>query len=198
MNEEGITRELKRGNLEIFSEIVDLYKNRVFACAYKFTNDYNEAQDLSQEIFIKIYKQINTFRFECKLSTWIYKVSTNLCIDWKKKNSRIKIVNISDYDKDISSFTEMSYAEKEIPEEKIIGLEDQNEIHRTIHNLPDKYKTVIIMYHFNDMSYKEISKTLDVPEKTVETRLYRARRMLRDELENIDYGGGFNWTAKKY
>ena len=64
----------------MFSKLVDIYKNRIFSLAYKFTNDYTEAQDLSQEIFIKVFNNLNKFRFESSPSTWVYKIATNICI----------------------------------------------------------------------------------------------------------------------
>lgn len=165
--------------------------------AYKFTNDYNEAQDLSQEIFLKIYKEIGSFRFESKLSTWIYRVSMNTCLDWKRKNSKIKnlstnIVNHEDEIVEIELKDESS-----LPEDIYIQSESQREIHQLVLGLPDIYKTVIIMYHFNNMSYEEISKTLSLSERTVETRLYRARRLLKEEFTKLKDRSGYKWNATK-
>lgn len=199
MNEERIVCELKAGNYMVFREIIELFKNRVFGMAYKFTNDYDEAQDLSQEIFLKIYKEIERFRFESKLSTWIYRISINTCLDWKRKHSKIKILSTS-ISNDDSEIVEIDIKDDNpLPEEAIIHSENQKEIHELICGLPDKYKTVIIMYHFNNMSYQDISITLNVPERTVETRLYRARRLLKDEITKLSDGrSGYRWNAKKF
>lgn len=196
MNENDIIIEIQRGNSDLFSRLVDIYKTKVFTCAYKFTNDYSEAQDLSQEIFIKIYNNIPKFRFESSLSTWIYKITTNMCIDHKRK----KKVKFSSFNEDYSHEASLgikSNSKDGSPEEIVISNEKQREVHRIIYNLPDIYKTVIIMYHFNELSYKEISASLNVSEKTVETRLYRARRLLRDELLKRSTGGGTGWNVKK-
>lgn len=196
MNENDIIIEIQRGNTEIFSRLVDIYKNRVFSIAYKFTNDYNEAQDLSQEIFIKVFSYIPRFRFECSLSTWIYKIATNKCIDYKRKKKIQASSFNEEYNKE-ASLEDKSKSMDSSPEEIIISDERHREIHKSIYNLPDIYKTVIIMYHLNELSYKEISEALNIPEKTVETRLYRARRLLREKLLKGNIGGEIGWNVKK-
>lgn len=197
MNEERIVCELKAGNYSIFKEIIELFKNRVYGMAYKFTNNYDEAQDLSQEIFLKIYKEIGGFRFESKLSTWIYRISINTCLDWKRKNNKVKILSTSILNDNDEIVDVEIKDDKPLPEEAIIRSENQEEVHELVYRLPDKYKTVIIMYHFNNMSYQDISTALNIPERTVETRLYRARRLLKDELTKLSDRSGYEWNAKK-
>ena len=197
MNEERIVCELKAGNYTVFREIVELFKNRVYGMAYKFTNNYDEAQDLSQEIFLKIYKEIGSFRFESKLSTWIYRISINTCLDWKRKNNKVKILSTSIINDDDETIELDIKDDNPLPDEAFIQSENQREVHELVYGLPDKYKTVIIMYHFNNMSYQDISLALNIPERTVETRLYRARRLMKDELIKLNERGGYNWNAKK-
>ncbi|EOD00937.1 RNA polymerase sigma factor [Caldisalinibacter kiritimatiensis] len=198
MNEEQIINEIKKGNIDLFQKIVDKYKNKIFSMAYKFTNDYNEAQDLSQEIFLKIYNRIDSFRYDSKFSTWIYSISMNTCLDWKRKRKKMKVIIFSSMDKENKFTLEENIRDEEVlPDEKVIGREMDREVHKIIYELPNIYKTVIIMYHFNNMSYSEISSHLNIPAKTVETRLYRGRRILRDKLSKAEGGGVSIWSAKK-
>jgi RNA polymerase sigma-70 factor (ECF subfamily) len=196
VNENDIIIEVQKGKTENFSMLVDMYKNKVFALAYKFTNDYNEAQDLSQEIFIKVFKHIHGFRFECSFSTWIYKIATNKCIDYRRKNKIGALSFNEEYNNKIALDNESKSVDKS-PEEIIITDEGHREVHKIIHDLPDIYKTVVVMYHINESSYKEIAQTLDIPEKTVETRLYRARRLLKEKLIKANMGGEIGWNVKK-
>jgi len=197
LNEERIVCELKAGNYTVFREIVELFKNRVFGMAYKFTNNYEEAQDLSQDIFLKIYKEIGSFRFESKLSTWVYRISINTCLDWKRKNSKVRILSTSIVNDDDETVELDIKDENPLPDEVFMQTETQREVHELVYGLPDKYKTVIILYHFNNMSYQDISTALNIPERTVETRLYRARRLLKDELTKLNERSEYKWNAKK-
>ena len=184
--EEKIIKQLKNGDFSNYDKIVDSYKNRVFGMAYKFTNDYDETQDLAQEVFLKIYRQIKNFRGDSKLSTWIYRISVNTCLDWKKKKMRIKSINFSNMVNEENKDQTIGIKDDSpLPDEIILQDEDQRIVHDLIYELSDKYKTVLIMYHFNEMSYEDIAKALNVPQRTVETRLYRARRMLKDKISKI-------------
>ena len=184
--EEKIIKQLKNGDFSNYDKIVDSYKNRVFGMAYKFTNDYDETQDLAQEVFLKIYRQIKNFRGDSKLSTWIYRISVNTCLDWKKKKMRIKSINFSNMVNEENKDQTIDIKDDSpLPDEIILQDEDQRIVHDLIYELSDKYKTVLIMYHFNEMSYEDIAKALNVPQRTVETRLYRARRMLKDKISKI-------------
>ena len=184
--EEKIVKQLKSGDFSNYDKIVDSYKNRVFGMAYKFTNDYDETQDLAQEVFLKIYRQIKNFREESKLSTWIYRISVNTCLDWKKKKNRIKSINFSNMVNEENRHQNIDIKDESLlPDEIILKGEDQKQVHELIYELSDKYKTVLIMYHFNEMSYSDISTALNIPQRTVETRLYRARRMLKDKISKM-------------
>ncbi len=183
MNEAFMIKKLQQGNKKVFSTLVDDYKNKIFSMAYKFTNDYCEAQDLAQEIFLKIYKEVSSFNGDSKLSTWIYKVSINTCLDWKRKNARENVIDFTSISRDVDcNILNYIHSDEELPEDKIIKDEKQKEIHSIIFDMSDIYKSIIIMYHFNNMSYEEIANTLNISKKTVETRLYRARKILKTKL----------------
>lgn len=176
MHDEQILNEIvNNNNKEAYRELILKYQNKIFSTAYKFTNDHGEAQDLTQDIFLKIYKNINRFNKNSKLSTWIYKISINTCLDWKKKHNKATLLTLDD-------IPNVNNGSTNSIDDYIINNEKKQLIHNAVKQLPDIYKTVVILYHFNNRSYNEISKILSIPTKTVETRLYRARKKIKEFL----------------
>lgn len=167
-----------------FRKLVEEYQSKFLTMAYKFTNDYNDAEDLCQEIFIKVYRNLSGFKNQSKLSTWLYKIAINTCLDWNRRN-KPKIFNITNImDKSVKELSS-----KHNTEQIIIYKERQQMVHNAVYSLKDKYKTIVILYHFNQLSYKEISFILNIPVKTIETRLYRGRKQIKEQLMKEGFGG---------
>ena len=184
MTDEYILQKVLDGNTHIFSVIVDRYKDKVFGMVYRFTGDYSEAQDLSQEVFIRLFKNLHLFDKRSEFSTWVYRISYNLCIDWSRKNKkRLKQV----FSRDDNSL-ELTTGEMDV-EETCIERQKRITLRNSINNLKEKYRTVLILFHFQGLSYEEIGDILKIPVKTVETRLYRGRNILKKILSK-HYAGG--------
>lgn len=184
MTDEYVVQKILDGNTHIFSVIVDKYKDKIFSMVYRFTNDYNEAQDLSQEVFIQVFKNIHLFNEKSKFSTWIYRVSYNLCIDWSRKNKkRLKQMFSSE------EYLKEPVDERHDVERNYIEKQRQLVLRKCINNLSEKYRTALILFHYQGLSYEEIAEILKMPVKTVETRLYRGRNLLKKSLGKHNYGG---------
>lgn len=184
MTDEYIVQRVLDGNTHIFSEIVDKYKDKVFSMVYRFTNDYNEAQDLSQEVFIQVFKGLHLYNEKAKFSTWLYRISYNLSVDWSRKNKkRLKQLFFSEENLK-EPFDEGSDIEK-----NFIEKQKQILLRKAVSSLKEKYRTVIILYNYQNFSYEEIAEIIKMPVKTVETRIYRARKLLRKSIGNSNYGG---------
>lgn len=182
MTDESIIEQVLMGNTHVFSELVDRYKDKVFGMVYRFTNDYTESQDLSQEVFITVFKKLHMYSEKAKFSTWLYRVSYNLCIDWARKNKkRLKQSYIED--EACAGGSEYNL------EESIIESDSRRLLRKEINELAEKYKTVIILFHYQGLSYEEIGDILKIPVKTVESRLYRARKLLKKALARQCSGG---------
>ncbi|MDD4834384.1 MAG: sigma-70 family RNA polymerase sigma factor, partial [Lutispora sp.] len=179
------------GKTELFSELINRYQNKVYSTAYSYTRDYEEAKDLTQEIFIKIYNNLTGFQNKSQFSTYLYRVAVNRCIDWtrKKRPKTISILLCQDDEKaDIYDFV-ADYESN--PEEILLRRENSDLIRQEINKLPEIYSTVMIMYYFQDFSPQEISDILKVPRKTIDTRLFRARNLIKKKLtRKPDFGGG--------
>lgn len=163
-----------KGKDESFAELVRRYKNLVFATVYRILGDYEESLDLSQEIFIKIYKNLGRYSPKHKFSTWVITIATNHTIDFcRKKKLEIVPIENSEYYFTQTPSAENSYLESE----------RTSAINKALLSLPDKYLKPIIMYHNEGMKYSEISEALGLPLSMVKNRIYRGRKLLRELLE---------------
>jgi RNA polymerase sigma-70 factor, ECF subfamily len=184
MTDEAIIEQVLAGNTHIFSELVNRYKNKVFSLVYRFTNDYGDAQDISQEVFINVFRKLYTFNEKASFSTWIYRISYNYCIDWIRKNKK-RLRQEPVYDEQI----ELADTGINV-EESFLEMQKRVHLRKAILQLDEKYRNVLILFHFQELSYEEIGEVMQLPVKTVETRLYRGRQQLRKYLSGIP-GGEF-------
>lgn len=162
------------GEQHYFEELVTRYKKLVYSVVYNMISDKEEVSDVSQEVFIRIYKALNRYNPEFKFSTWAVRITTNLCLDIlrKKKLDSVPLDEIGD----VSSGNDT-------PETKYISRERTERIRRAIDGLPEKYRVPVVLFHQNGLSYEEIMRVLNEPMTIIKNRLYRARLMLREALQ---------------
>ncbi|MDP4180034.1 MAG: sigma-70 family RNA polymerase sigma factor [Bacillota bacterium] len=162
-----------KGDQDAFSEIVSRYKRLVFKVVFNIINNEHEVNDISQEVFLKVYKNLRSYNPEYKFSTWIVKVATNHCLDTvrKKKVDSLSIEEAAD----VSD-------KNDTPEESYIRKEKVQRIREAISELPEKYRVPIILFHQNGLSYEEMMKVMNEPITIIKNRLYRARLMLKGKL----------------
>jgi RNA polymerase sigma-70 factor, ECF subfamily len=184
-NERKLIKSILKGNVKLFEEIIHDYQKLVVSIVMRFTYNHYDREEVCQEIFIKVYQNLSRFKFNSKLSTWIGKITYNHCVNYVKKNSKylnsdsiieeniINNQNLIDGQSDYLNFTnENEYEEKEI---SLL-------INENINKLPKLYQTILNLFHVQEMSYKEISEILDLPEGTVKSYLFRARKLLKEIL----------------
>ncbi|MBC8062178.1 MAG: RNA polymerase sigma factor [Clostridiaceae bacterium] len=171
MQEQEIIEGLKNRNNEIFLQLVDSYKKKIISLCYSYTNDYHEAEDLSQEVFITLYNSISRFREECSLSTFIYRITVSRCLDYKRKRS-------------IKGFLTGLL---NIYREDTIDHDNKNYITDSINNLTEELKVPIVLYYYIGLSQSEIGNVLKISAKAVEGRIYRGKKKLKIEFEKEGY-----------
>lgn len=173
-DEELVSRCLN-GDSSAFEEIVSKYKKLVYSVVYKMIPDREEVNDISQEVFIRIYKSLDKYNPEYKMSTWIVKITSNLCLDTLRKKKQDTVV--LDEAIGVSS-------NADTPEEALIKNQRTQLIKNAIDELPQKYKILITLFHSNGLSYEEMTKVLNEPMSIIKNRLYRARLMLKEKLDS--------------
>ena len=167
------------GNREEFSKLIDKYKNMVYNLTYRMCNNLDDAEDLSQEAFLRAFQSLSRFNPSYKFSTWLYQITLNIVRDrFKKKN-----LNCLSLDAPIKTDDSEIYLQHSDhtnnPEEIFSRKEKSKSIERALFSLPLTYREVIVLHHMQGLSYSEISSILRLPAGTVKIRLYRAREQLK-------------------
>ena len=178
-------KQVIKGDQNAFSEIVELYKDKVFHICFRILGNRHEAEDIAQEAFIRAYINIESFNQTRKFSTWLYRIATNLCIDRirKKKPDYYLDAEVSGTD-GLTMYSQIA-ADVALPEEELEKLELRDIVQQEILKLPQKYRTVIVLKYIEELSLNEISEALDLPLGTVKTRMHRGREALRKQLRNL-------------
>lgn len=184
LTDKDLVKKILGGNSLMFKTIISNTQGLVIQIIYKMIKSPEDRKDLSQEVYLKVYSKLASFKFNSKLSTWIGTITYNTCLNFLKKK-RIPILNviekdekesweaIDNYSSDDSNNQTESYIFKK-ERSQILALE--------IEKLPPLYKTIITLYHNEELTYKEIAKITDLPEGTLKNYLYRARKQLRENL----------------
>jgi len=186
---EGFTLETRlallarKGDQRAFAEIVELYKDKIFHLAYRMLSNRHEAEDVVQDTFLRVYKNLDRYDENQKFSTWIYRIGTNLCIDRLRKRKPTYSLDAEMNDQEGVDGYSILPSDDRTPESELLLSETQQLIRQAIESLPAKYKTVMVLRYLQDLSLQEISDVLDMPVTTIKTRVHRGREYLRKKLE---------------
>lgn len=180
--EKELVRKSKCGDIKSFEELIKLYERKIFNIALSMTRNYDDAGDIAQEVCIKIFKHIGMFKEDSSFSTWVYRITSNTCIDAvrKKKKALSLTVVTGNGDEEVQIPIEDS---SNLPEKVFEQNEHMNAIKKCIMELAPEYRIIIILRDINGYSYDEISRILSINMGTVKSRLNRARNLLKDRLE---------------
>jgi RNA polymerase sigma-70 factor (ECF subfamily) len=178
MEEKELVRLSREGSEEAFAELVKKYRIKVFNLAYSLTRDRDVADDLAQEAFIKAYYALPRFQSRSGFGTWLYRIAINHVRDYLRKKSRMIQISIENIkESSILQEDKMMKEEKESTEEQRKQL-----VYQSIRSLTEKHQVILSLRDIQGFSYEEISKILKISAGTVDSRIHRARKMLRKKL----------------
>lgn len=180
MNDAELVQQVLNGNNHAFRFLVSKYQRLVLHIAGRVVQQQGDLEDVCQEVFIKVFRKIGKFRGDAKLSTWIATIAYNTSISHiRKKAGKIE----TSYDEEPKLLkTEIGKGYDNVALEK---KEAKKYLLELIEKLPEKYRTVLTLFHLEEFSYKEIEEITGMPEGTVKSYLSRARNMLKQKLENV-------------
>lgn len=175
----------KNGDESAFTEIVTRYKSPLTNYLYRFLNDYEEAVDLAQETFVRVYFAIDRYHTQFAFSTYIYRIATNLAISEIRRRKRRRLFSISGLlggEKDDGTEFEIP-DDRALPENELLDNERDTQIARAIAALPEKYRIPIILRDIQGRSYEEVSAVMDLGLGTTKSRISRGRALLKEKLQ---------------
>lgn len=182
--EESLVRRLRRRDEDAFRELVEAYQGRVYGLVFRMIGNQAEAEDVAQEVFVTVFKAIDSFRGDAKLSTWLYRIATNHC------KNRLKYLQRRHHDRtrDIDDTPEGDYGgatheRAARPDEEMAGRELEAAIQAGLAALEEEHRVVVILRDIDQLSYVEIAEIVGVPEGTIKSRLFRGRAALRAFVE---------------
>ena len=183
----GLIRAFQAGDRAAFNTLVVMYKNVVFHMCFRMLGDYQEADDTAQEVFVRVFTSIKKFRFESAFSTWLYRITVNMCknrlssSEYRHKDKMVRIHNPSEKGNafiDIEDKSQSPHGALEKKERSLI-------IHKAIQKLPEEQKIVVVLRDIQGLSYEEIASITGLKSGTVKSRLARARLALRQQLKGV-------------
>jgi RNA polymerase sigma-70 factor (ECF subfamily) len=190
-NDLEIIESCLSGNTEAFSFLVDKYKNLVYQLALRMTGNYHDSEDIAQEAFLKAYRSLPRYNPSYSFSSWLYKITLNIIRDrFRKKEVAIPFSIPEEGKKEIESNFSPDHTELAInPEEWQIRKENNRDLQLAINALPLPQREIIILRHIQNLSYHEIARILNIPVNSVKVRLHRARRQLKEFLQENNKSG---------
>jgi RNA polymerase sigma-70 factor, ECF subfamily len=186
LSDHALIELTKTGDEEAFAEIVRRYRNPITNYLYRFLNDYEEAVDLAQETFVRVYFAIERYHTDYAFSTYIYRIATNLAISEIRKRKRRKLLSLTGlFQTEEDSETEFQPPdERSLPDEDLMENEQSRVIAKAIATLPDKYRAPIVLRDVEGKSYEEVATILNLGLGTTKSRISRARGLLKEKLKH--------------
>jgi RNA polymerase sigma factor (sigma-70 family) len=186
MKEQELTDRIRTGDKQAFRELVDTYQDKVYNTVYSFVRNSDDSLDLCQDVFVEVFRSFVSFRGDCGLSTWIYRIAVNKAINYarKKKSSSFLFSSGSSSAKNTaennSNLADSSSHPSEILENKELG----DQLQKALATLPDNQRIAFLLHKTEDLPYAEIAEIMKISLSSVESLIHRARKNLQKKLLN--------------
>ena len=184
---EELMARIAKGDESAFEILVDRHQASVLNLIYRFIGDGTQAKDLAQEVFIRVWQAAKTYRPEAKFTTWLYRITANLCFNEVKSSRRKKWFSFNRSDKDGEHTFEETLADSApSAEDLLLEKERSRQISDALQSLPDNQRMALVLKRYDDLSYEEIARILNCSVSAVESLLVRAKRTLQEKLKNYE------------
>ncbi len=179
-----LVERCKRGDRDAFDELMRRHERKVYNFAFRLTGNYDEANDIAAETFVRVYTRIQSFRGDSAFLTWLFRIVTNVFLDARKRRRSRPSESLEQLvEADDRALARQAEDASVSPQAELERRERDTILQRAIAGLPEYQRAMILLYHVEGMSYEEIAAAMDLPIGTVKSRLNRARLALRHALE---------------
>jgi RNA polymerase sigma factor (sigma-70 family) len=184
-NDYQLVLKAREGNQKAYADLMQRYKDSIYFMSLKMVNNREDAMDITVETFAKAFEKLDKYQPEFAFSTWLFRVATNNCIDFlrKKKLSTVSIDNMMDEDDDRPMQIKSDTLN---PEETSIKKQQSKDLKVLIESLPARYRNLLTLRYFDELSYEEIAQQLDLPLGTVKAQLFRAKYLLGNIINRME------------
>jgi RNA polymerase sigma-70 factor (ECF subfamily) len=181
--ERALIRRCQESEPGAFNELVQKYERVVYNFAYRLAGNYDDANDVAQEAFVRAYTAMTTFRSDAAFSTWLFRITTNVYLDARKRAKSRPSLSLDEFIEFEESRAERQVEDTGPNPNEILEAKERSEIlERAIQTLPDYQRVMVVLYHVHQKSYEEIAQVMEMPIGTVKSRLNRARLALKEIL----------------
>ncbi|MEC8830949.1 MAG: sigma-70 family RNA polymerase sigma factor [Bacteroidota bacterium] len=175
--EKQLISEIRRGNTRAFSDLVDDYKDLVFTLSVRMLGNRQEAEEVSQDVFIKVFKSLQNFKGDSKMSTWVYRIAYNTCLDRIRKIKKKRIHT------DLEHIDQVAYADLDTAFQQMVETERSELIKQCLSKLSAEDAGVLTLFYLEEKNLQEMEKATNLPVNTLKVRLFRARKRLASIME---------------
>ena len=178
MDDKQLVQQAAAGDTAAFETLVERYQQQVYHLTLRMVGNDADAQDLAQEAFVRAWRGLGSFQFTSQFSTWLYRLTSNICIDFLRAQKRRKVVSLTMLRDDEDSQWDLP-DDDPLPEQQMIAAEEREALSRAFASLDPEFRQILTLRIVNGCSYQQISQILDIAEGTVKSRISRAREQLR-------------------
>lgn len=184
-NDKGLVARVKLGDKKAFKELVMKYQHKIFMIAFGILKNEEDAYDVTQEVFMKIYKYVENFQENSTFYTWVYRIAYNVSLDIYRKRKSDSAVEYGETLKH-NEYADAVHHKIDSPSQKVLNQELSVQMEEALNMLSEEHRAILVMREFEELSYDEISEIIGVPKGTVMSRIHHARSHLKEIMESYN------------
>ncbi|NKB23243.1 MAG: sigma-70 family RNA polymerase sigma factor [Kiritimatiellae bacterium] len=186
IDDRHLVERAKQGDEEAFGDLVKVYHQRVYNLTYRYVNNAQDAQELVQQTWIKVWNKLHTFKGNAKFYTWVYRIAGFVCLDYIRKRSRQKEVELlSEFELPVASGAQIPASIQSRPDRQAERAEVKSRFYDVLESLSPEHKMTLILREVEGLSYVEIAKMMKRRKGTVMSRIFYARKIIQEKLKEL-------------